>query len=336
MKLVEHSQVNKKAKEVINLRVLEIIKKIDRKVNILSLHCAWSENFFSKEYYSNLDCEIEEFNKSSIMELTNTIPENIRNKKYDIILFQFPFGIKKPNPDELAHLLIYENLSDFGVALNISTLSSFSHRLLKVFPDSLRSRENILGPILNPQTNINISLYEFVRNSKYLNAHPINNMGIIESTDFSKFIFDKEKYKDLKVYRSTQASFFNARNTIDQNIIYEKYKNKEFRQLRELWIAKHRCDLTKSNNKREKVRNELNKFQNSIFIPSIPSNVNKVEIDIKKLKPWNYWMIVLDPTVINNRYAMDFFNSKMGKEQLIAHTTGSTIKHITSEALPNV
>ena len=33
---------------------------------------------------------------------------------------------------------------------------------------------------------------------------------------------------------------------------------------------------------------------------------------------------------------MGFFNSKLGKEQLISHATGSTIKHINSESLSNI
>ena len=84
------------------------------------------------------------------------------------------------------------------------------------------------------------------------------------------------------------------------------------------------------------VKKELNKIENGIFIPTIPSNTNKVEIEIKNLKPWAYWLVVLDPTKINNQYAMGFFNSKLGKEQLISHATGSTIKHINSESLSNI
>ena len=68
----------------------------------------------------------------------------------------------------------------------------------------------------------------------------------------------------------------------------------------------------------------------------MPSNTNKVEILINNLKPWAYWLVILDPSKINNQYAMDFFNSKLGKEQLISHATGSTIKQINSDSLPNI
>ena len=84
------------------------------------------------------------------------------------------------------------------------------------------------------------------------------------------------------------------------------------------------------------VKKELDKIKNGIFIPTMPSNTNKVEIVIKNLKPWAYWLVILDPSKINNQYAMDFFNSKLGKEQLISHATGSTIKQINSDSLPNI
>ena len=124
------------------------------------------------------------------------------------------------------------------------------------------------------------------------------------------------------------SDFFDASNTIQQSIIREKYKTKEFKQLHSVWINKFRCNLTKSNPKRDLVKKELDKIKNGIFIPTMPSNTNKVEIVIKNLKPWAYWLVILDPSKINNQYAMDFFNSKLGKEQLISHATGSTIKQI--------
>ena len=47
-------------------------------------------------------------------------------------------------------------------------------------------------------------------------------------------------------------------------------------------------------------------------------------------------MVILDPTKINNQYAMDYLNSDLGKEQLSSHATGSTIKHINSISLSNI
>ena len=101
-------------------------------------------------------------------------------------------------------------------------------------------------------------------------------------------------------------------------------------------INRYRCDLTKSNPNRLKLIKELDKIENGIFIPTIPSKTNKVEVSVKKLKSWAYWLVILDPTKINNEFAMNYLNSDLGKEQLMNHAIGSTIKTINSESLLNI
>ena len=325
----------KKVQEVISLRILEIIKKLDTHTQILVINCSWNDSFFSEEFFNKKECTIETIKSSTIDEFINTYDDIIKRSKYDIILFQLPVGLKKPDPDDLVHEFIQSKLSKFGVALNISTWATFGQKTKK-YPNSVRSRQNILGQILLPQTGISFSLYEFFKYSRSVYDHPLNMGGYIECVDLSKVIFGDEKYDKIKVYKSYPEDFFDASNTILQSIIREKNKNKEFKQLHSVWISKGRCDLTKSNPKRDLVKKELSKIKNGIFIPTIPSNTNKVEVEIKNLKPWAYWLVILDPSKINNKYAMDFFNSKLGKEQLISHANGSTIKHINSDSLSNI
>jgi len=321
--------------KVISSRILEIIKKLNTFTQILVINCTWHENFISEKYFNKKNCSIEIIKKSNINELINTYDSTIKRSKYDIILFQLPLGLKKPDPDDLIHELIQSKLSKFGVALNISTWATFGSKINK-YPYSQRSRQNVLGQILKPQTTINLSLYEFFKKSNNIIDHPINPFPHIECVDLSKVVLGKENYSDVKIYKSMPSDFFDASNTINQNIIREKNKNKEFKQLHSLWISKYRCDLTKSNPKRELVKKELNKIENGIFIPTVPSNTNKVEVDTKNLKDWAYWLVVLDPTQISNEYAMNYLNSKLGKEQLISHAVGSTIKHLNSDALSNI
>ena len=328
----------KKVQEVISLRILEIIKKLDTHTQILVINCSWNDSFFSEEFFNKKECTIETIKSSTIDEFINTYDDIIKRSKYDIILFQLPVGLKKPDPDDLVHEFIKSKLSRFGVVLNISTWGSFGAKCKK-YPSSERFRQNILGKILLPQTGIDFSLFEFFKQSiRYSDSNPLRQESgpLIESTDLSKVIFGDEKYDKVKVYTSMPSDFFDASNTIQQSIIREKYKTKEFKQLHSVWINKFRCNLTKSNPKRDLVKKELDKIKNGIFIPTMPSNTNKVEILIKNLKPWAYWLVILDPSKINNQYAMDFFNSKLGKEQLISHATGSTIKQINSDSLPNI
>ena len=323
--------------KVISYRILDIIKKLKVHAQILVIHCTEYEDLFSEKYFDKKECTTEIIRNHNINEFVNNYENIIQRNKYDIIFFELPVGLKRPNPDDLIHDFIQSKLSKFGVALNVSTQISFGKRIYDKYPNSLRHRQNILGNIWR-YASVNFSLYEFFKYSKNIEEHPLKNRSDlnIECTDFTKFILGNEKYKDIKIYTAMPSDFFDASNTIQQNIIREKNKNKEFKQLHSLWINKYRCDLTKSNPKRELVKKELKKIENGIFIPTIPSSTNKVEIDSKNLKSWAYWMVVLDPTKINNEYAMSYLNSKLGKEQLMSHATGSTIKHINSDALSKI
>lgn len=323
--------------KVISYRISDIIKKLKVHAQILVIHCTEYEDLFSEKYFDKKECTIEIIRNHNINELVNNYENIIQRNKYDIILFELPVGLKRPNPDDLIHNLIQSKLSKFGVALNVSTQISFGKRIYDKYPNSLRHRQNILGNIWR-YASVNFSLYEFFKYSKNIEEHPLKNRSDlnIECTDFTKFILGNEKYKDIKIYTAMPSDFFDASNTIQQNIIRDKNKNKEFKQLHSLWINKYRCDLTKSNPKRELVKKELKKIENGIFIPTIPSSSNKVEINSKNLKSWVYWMVVLDPTKINNEYAMSYLNSKLGKEQLMSHAIGSTIKHINSDALSKI
>ena len=338
-RVTEYQKINnlENVQEAISCRVLEIIKKLDIHAQILVIHCTEYEDLFSEKYFDKKKCTIEIIRKPHIGEFIDTYENIIQRSKYDIILFELPVGLKSPNPDDLVHEFIESKLSKFGVALNISTQISFGQKIYSKYPNSLRHRQNILGSIWR-STAVNFSLYDFLKYSKNIEDHPIKHKSglSIECVDLTKFILGNVKYNNIKIYTSLPSDFFDASNTIQQNIIRGKNINKEFKQLHSLWISKYRCDLTKSNPKRDLVKKELDKIDNGIFIPTIPSNTNKVEIEIKNLKPWAYWLVVLDPTKINNQYAMGFFNSKLGKEQLISHATGSTIKHINSESLSNI
>ena len=334
-------------KKIISQRINQIVKKLDVSARILIINCTWYDNLFSQEILSNVDCSVEIVKKSNLEEFLHDIDSSISKKKYDIILFQLPFGIKihgvvskslgfePKDADDVIHEVIRKYLSELGVALNISVLPSFGYKMKK-YTGSARVRQNILGTVFLPETGINISLYEFIRQTNKAMDHPVYSYPEIECIDLTNAILGKENFKDAKVFTTLPIDFFDAKNTINQRLLREKHKGKEFKQLHSLAISKYRCDLTKSNSKKDELIKELNKIKNGIFIPTIPSKTNKVEIDVKKLKPWAYWLVILDPTKISNQYAMDYLNSDLGKEQLSSHATGSTIKHINSISLSNI
>ena len=334
-------------KKIISARLKQIIQKLDISAKILIINCTWYDNLISEEILNEVDCFIKVIKKSNLEEFLNDIDNSIIKKKYDIILFQLPLGVKihdvvakslsfkVKDTDDVIHEIIRRHLNDLGVALNISTLASFGNKVKK-FIDSARVRQNILGPVFLPETNIDISLYEFIRQTNKIMDHPVYSYPKIECIDLTETILGKKNFKDAKVFTTLPKDFFDAKNTISQRLLREKHKGKEFKQLHSLTISNYRCDLTKSNSKKDKIIKELNKIENGIFIPTIPSKTNKVEINVKKLKPWVYWLVILDPTKINNEYAMNYLNSNLGKEQLLSHAIGSTIKHINAHSLSNI
>ena len=338
-----HNPNIKNIQNVINFRISEILVKLDRQVKILYVNCVQHDTIFNPDIYPKKNIKIINEN---IIEFANTFEDTISKIKYDIILFQLPLGVKLltkniPTVNDLVHKIIGLNLSDFGVALNISSADSFRSQLFKKYPMNLRTRQNILGRIYEKnkyhlKTSVIISIFEIIKISKNILKHPLYNNELIECIDFTEVINGKSKYKDAKLYSAPAINFYDATNTISQNILKEKNKKKKFAQLQDISTSIYRCDLTKSNPNREKVLSNLHEIKNGVFIPTIPSKINKVETNTEDLKPWAYWIILLDPTKVSNSYVMDFLNSEIGKEELLSHSYGSTLKNITSYSVGNI
>ena len=179
----ENNSKQQKFKDVVNLRIKDILSKLNIKVNILSINCTWHENIISSDFFKNEKSTIEIINSNNITELINDYENILKKRRYDLILFQLPVGIKKPDPDSFVHEILEKKLDKFGVVLNISTQSSFGKKTKK-FKSSIRSRQNILGPILLRESSINFSLYEFVKDTKDLLNHPLINYPEIECLDY--------------------------------------------------------------------------------------------------------------------------------------------------------
>ena len=151
--------------KVISYRILDIIKKLKVHAQILVIHCTEYEDLFSEKYFDKKECTTEIIRNHNINEFVNNYENIIQRNKYDIILFELPVGLKRPNPDDLIHDFIHSKLSKFGVALNVSTQISFGKRIYDKYPNSLRHRQNILGNILR-YASVSFSLYEFLKYSK--------------------------------------------------------------------------------------------------------------------------------------------------------------------------
>jgi hypothetical protein len=311
-----------KLHNLIRLRIIEISKNFTGRVEILNINLTNLENLFPN---NNNDLTVKKFLTESINLTTHDLANahSKIKKNYDIIFFQLPFGLKEPNENDILHKVIEKNLKKFGVALNVSILNSFTDRIDDKYQLSHRCREGILGNIYN-NTSIDVSLYEFLKRE-----NPKCEFNIY-CCDYRNFLEEKITYNKIKIYKIERQNFFDAQSSIKQYEFINKNSNKNYSWLKNVSINHGKIDLTKSNKKKSVVIEKINNLKNTIYIPSMPSNTNKVETEVKHLKPWHYWMFVLDPSLLSNDFAKDFLNSKTGKEILMSLAVGSTIKQINS------
>jgi hypothetical protein len=311
-----------KLHNLIKLRIIEISKNFKGHVEILNINLTNLANLFP---VSDDDLTVKKFLVENINLTINDLANAISKvkKNYDIIFFQLPFGLKEPNENDILHKVIEKNLKKFGVALSVSVFNSFTDRIDDKYQLSHRCREGILGNIYN-NTSMNVSLYEFLKRE-----NPKCEFNIY-CCDYRNFLEEKITYNKIKIYKIERQNFFDAQSSIKQYEFIKKNSNKNYSWLKNVSINHGKIDLTKNNKKKNIVIEKINDLKNTIFIPSMPSNTNKTETEVKNLKAWHYWMFVLDPSLISSDFAKDFLNSKTGKEILMSLAVGSTIKQINS------
>ena len=102
-----------KLHNLIKLRIIEISKNFENPVEVLNINLTNLENLFpindkdlasNKILVDNINLNIHDF-AITILKI---------KKKYDIIFFQLPLGIKEPNGNDTFHKVVEKNLKKFG------------------------------------------------------------------------------------------------------------------------------------------------------------------------------------------------------------------------------
>ena len=314
------------------LRIKEIFNQNNFKSKkILNLNFTTSKTLFPEQELLDEKYIITN-QRGNFTEILSSI-ESLNGKKFDLIFLQLALGIKTPDPNSIMLELIDKNLVENGVVLNLSTMNSFSIRLEKHFPNFTRFRENILGEVYKPETGISLSLYEYIK-------APINEswMSGIYSSDFRNYSDGDNDLSNLEVIATPKAYFHSAGATIAQQREADKFKSKNLipKYIRDVALEIHHVDLLPSNKKRNEVKTKIEKFENSVFLPVIPSKKNKAEIDVKNLVSTRYWLLTFNPQYILNEYVQNYLNSIVGKEQLMSLSVGAFIPSLNKEALSRI
>ena len=317
----------------IYLRILEIVKSSNKsQFRILNVNSSTFINYFPEQYFKNDQITFENLKEEyfNILEKINSASD----KKFDLIFAQLPLGIKKPNPNDIIYELAKKKLVDGGIILNISTFQSFDLKFQKkYFPFITRYRENILGQIYKPETGVNVSLYEYQKG-------PVDKLSnpFIEYCDLRGFSENDNNLENINVGKTTHAYFYRAEISIAQEKQIKSFKDKKLdpHYLRDIASELNLIDLTKKVENKDEVINQLSNFKNAIFIPTMPSNSNKVATNVQDLKPWRYWFLNFNANKFLNTYIAEFLNSNEGKSQLISLSRGTIMPNLNMQALGRI
>ena len=117
--------------------------------------------------------------------------------------------------------------------------------------------------------------------------------------------------------------------SIDKLIIEEQIENKgDYSGYPKKTIKSISCDISNVKHK-----GSFKQGKNSIFIPKIGNSEVVIDLNKTKLKHHNLYKVELDENIVNNEYAMYFFNTDKGKSYRESIKTGSTIKVINLKNL---
>ena len=200
------------------LRLKEIIKEKNlQPIKILNLNLTNWQNLISRESFDNSNCEFIESNFDKDKENFKNHLQSLESRKFDIIFLQYPLGIRKGNIEDvlLTYKLIKHNLNDDGYLLDVSTQPTFNGKHLFYGSQIYRRyRENIIGEIYKPETNIRLSLYEY-RKKGFLEKNKFN--GEIYCCDLRSLKDSQKNLDDIKNRPKTIS-----KHKCIQKIIYEE------------------------------------------------------------------------------------------------------------------
>jgi len=339
--------------KIIELFLQTYLKKI-KSEKVANLWGATNDPFtesIPNKKYSKLLC----INKTESGELERRFPKKVINghpintidkinEIYDVLIGNFPLYMHQPVKeitlsnikikDSLGELIIaksLKNLSENGKGIFMVRSSFFSVKKSNALVDQINklgafveavisvpagSFDKTMVPALiliisknEPKKLFIAELPEITENISELVENLVNHMRgdseplgeLVDPTNFSDFkshVATKEVLALLNQYRDLKLH-----NMGDINVEINMTKDKFFEK------------------------------PNSIYLPKLGNSIVLDSIQNLKIKPQNYFQIVLNKNVVGAKYLAQFFNTFLGKKLRKSIETGTVIRHISKKDL---
>lgn len=337
--------------------VYDFIDSLTSKLNKEKIFDPWvtTNSYFVKKKNDNIEGYIQILSEKEIIqkylnidtskiELGDGIEllENNQNK-YDLVVSFPPFGVKirgekkKESTNDYATDLLFQlskNLANNGkIIFLVSPKFGFDHKTKEKLKKSDLSLEGLFSlpeGTLSPTTNI--SSYLAVLSKKEIDnvfVAELSNSKLTNQVILKNF---KKKIngKNPKLGRLISFRDFTSFRAVEQS--------EELRRLGKITGFKSSkfMDLcTGVKRLKEKTKEEIEHKNNSIYLPKVGNSNVISESHNLKIKPHNYFQIILDDRKANSIYIANYFNTPLGRLTLESIKVGSTIPNITKAALDN-
>ncbi|MBV6480038.1 MAG: hypothetical protein HGGPFJEG_02852 [Ignavibacteria bacterium] len=266
---------------------------------------------------------------------------NIKNKQFDLVIGDLPFGLQSVSTDSASKLKVNKNWS--YVLTSLRTLNDNGQAFFLIEPSILFSQQG--KKFLN-----DLALEKYYHNSVF----ELPEKLLYPETAFQPIIihFERQKQNELFIGEITSdfeplMSSFNSRtssNNLATGIVVPRDNFESFFKFRiESEIDNLQTQYKEYNKfKLKDVALEINltreSFQdkpNSIYIPKIGTSLVVADIGATTIKHQNLFQVVLNSEIVKSEFLALFFHSDLGKQILKSLTSGSFIPNINKADIEN-
>jgi hypothetical protein len=267
--------------------------------------------------------------------------DRIKNKQFDLVIGDLPFGLQTVTTDTASKLKVNGNWN--YVLTSLRTLKDNGQAFFLIEPSILFSQQG-------KKFLSDLALENYFHNSVF----ELPEKLLYPETAFQPIIihFERQKKDELFIGEITSdfeplQNSFNSRtssNNLATGIIVARESFESFFKFRiENEIDNLQTQYKEYNKyKLKEVALEINltreSFQdkpNSIYIPKIGTSLVVADIGATTIKHQNLFQVVLNSNIVKSEFLALFFHSDLGKQILKSLTSGSIIPNINKSDIEN-
>ena len=270
------------------------------------------------------------------------ILEDVKNK-YELIVSFPPFGMKrvgkkkKGSTNDYSTDLLFqlsENLTENGkIIFLVSSKFGFDHKVKEKLKKSDLFLEGLFSLPENtfyPTTAI--SSYLAVLSKKEISETFVAELSDSELTNQAIL---KNFKKGINGKTPKLGSIISFKDFTSFRAVEQSEELKRLGKITGFESSKFIDICTEIKSLKAKTKEEIEHKSNSIYLPKVGNSMIVDESHNLKIKPHNYFQIVLDDSKVNSTYIANYFNTPLGRISLESIKVGLTISNITKSALDN-